>query len=60
MSKHLLLTTCSLAGLLLATAAQAENGTALTGKVTSAQELVMEGGGEQKAGQATRRQQQMF
>src|ERR1700692_907901 len=43
MSKHLLLTTCSLAGLLLATAAQAENGIALTGKVTSAQETVMEG-----------------
>ena len=43
MSRHLLLTTCSLAGLLLATAAQAENGAALTGKVTSAQEPVMEG-----------------
>src|ERR1700732_2853783 len=43
MSRHLLLTTCSLAGLLLATAVQAENGTALTGKVTSAQEPVMEG-----------------
>src|SRR5271169_5334239 len=43
MAKHLLLTTCSLAGLLLATAAQAQSGTALTGKVTSAQEPVMEG-----------------
>src|SRR6202161_289574 len=43
MSRHLLVTTCSLAGLLLATAAQAENGAALTGKVTSAQEPVMEG-----------------
>jgi virginiamycin B lyase len=43
MSRHLLLTTCSLAGLLLATAAQAQNGTALTGKVTSAQEPTMEG-----------------
>ena len=43
MSKHLLLTTCSLAGLLLATAAQAQSGTALTGKVTSAPEPVMEG-----------------
>src|ERR1700731_822023 len=43
MSKHLLLTTCSLAGLLLAAAAQADNGTALIGKVTSAQEPVMEG-----------------
>src|SRR5580704_15961590 len=43
MAKHLLLTTCSLASLLLATAAQAEGGTALTGKVTSAQEPVMEG-----------------
>src|ERR1700730_6260348 len=43
MSKYLLLTTCSLAGLLLATTAQAENGVALTGKVTSAQEPVMEG-----------------
>src|SRR6202035_3548563 len=43
MAKHLLLTTCSLAVLLLATAAQAENGAALTGKVTSAQEPVMEG-----------------
>jgi hypothetical protein len=37
-AKHLPLTTCSLAGLLLATTAQAENGAALTGKVTSAQE----------------------
>src|SRR6202166_1268998 len=43
MSKHLLLTACSLAGLLLATAAQAQSGTALTGKVTSAQEPTMEG-----------------
>ena len=43
MSKHLLLTTCGLAGLLLATAAQADNGIALTGKVSSAQEPVMEG-----------------
>src|ERR1700719_3278737 len=43
MSKRLLLTTCSLAGLLLATAAQAQSGAALTGKVTSAQEPVMEG-----------------
>ena len=43
MAKHLLLTTCSLAGLLLATAAQAQSGTALTGKVTSAPEPVMEG-----------------
>src|ERR1700688_857234 len=43
MSKHLLLTACSLAGLLLATAAQAQNGIALTGKVTSAQEPTMEG-----------------
>src|SRR6202051_903294 len=43
MLKHLLLTACSLAGLLLATAAQAQSGTALTGKVTSAQEPVMEG-----------------
>ena len=43
MSKHLLLTSCSLAGLLLATAAQAQSGIALTGKVTSAQEPTMEG-----------------
>src|ERR1700683_4106744 len=43
MSKYLLLTACSLAGLLLATAVQAENGVALTGKVTSAQEPTMEG-----------------
>src|ERR1700693_1701430 len=49
MAKHLLLTkkllqtSCSLAGLLLATAAQAQSGTALTGKVTSAPEPVMEG-----------------
>src|SRR5580704_5527039 len=43
MSRHLLLTSCSLACLLLATAAQADNGIALTGKVTSAQEPTMEG-----------------
>ncbi len=49
MSKHLLLTkkllqtSCSLAGLLLATAAQAQSGAALTGKVASAQEPTMEG-----------------
>src|ERR1700722_11181040 len=49
MAKHLLLTkrllqtSCSLAGLLLATAAQAQSGTALTGKVTSAPEPIMEG-----------------
>src|ERR1700688_179129 len=49
MSRHLLLTkkllqtSCSLAGLLLATAAQAQNGVALTGKVASAQEPTMEG-----------------
>src|ERR1700733_9658500 len=43
MAKHLLMTTCRRAALLLATAAQAENGAALTGKVTSAQEPVMEG-----------------
>src|ERR1700758_5354609 len=43
MANHLLLTTCSLAGLLLATAVHAQNGVALTGKVTSAQEPVMEG-----------------
>jgi virginiamycin B lyase len=43
MAKHLLLTSCSLAGLLLATAAQAQSGPALTGKVTSAPEPVMEG-----------------
>jgi virginiamycin B lyase len=49
MAKHLLLTkkllqtSCSLAGLLLATTAQAENGVALAGKVTATQEPVMEG-----------------
>jgi streptogramin lyase len=43
MSKHLLLTTCSLAGLLLATSAQPQSGAALTGKVTSAREPTMEG-----------------
>src|SRR5258708_5404454 len=43
LTKKLLQTSCSLAGLLLATAAQAQNDTALTGKVTSAQEPVMEG-----------------
>jgi virginiamycin B lyase len=43
MPKTLLLTSCGLAGLLLATAAQAQNGVALTGKVTSAQEPTMEG-----------------
>ncbi len=32
-----------LVGLLMSAAAQAQNGTALTGKVTSAQEPVMEG-----------------
>jgi virginiamycin B lyase len=41
--KSLLLMSCGLAGLLLATTAQAEPGTALTGKVASAQEPVMEG-----------------
>jgi virginiamycin B lyase len=41
--KFLLLTSAGLAALLLATAVQAENGVALTGKVASAQEPVMEG-----------------
>ena len=41
--KFLLLTSASLAGLLLASAAQAQNSAALTGKVTSTQEPVMEG-----------------
>jgi virginiamycin B lyase len=43
MSGRLLLTSCSLAALLLSTTALAQTGTALTGKVTSAQEPVMEG-----------------
>jgi virginiamycin B lyase len=41
--KFLLLTSAGLAALLLATAVQAQNGVALTGKVASAQEPVMEG-----------------
>jgi virginiamycin B lyase len=41
--KFLLLTSAGLAGLLLTTAVQAQNGPALTGKVASAQEPVMEG-----------------
>jgi virginiamycin B lyase len=43
MQKRFLLTTCGLAGLLLSTAVQAQDGAALTGKVASAQEPVMEG-----------------
>ena len=43
MQKLLLLTTAGLAGVLLSAAAQAQNGVALTGKVTSAQEPTMEG-----------------
>src|ERR1700723_434135 len=43
MQKLFLLTTGGLAGFFLSTAAQAQNGPALTGKVTSAQEPVMEG-----------------
>ena len=43
MRKTLLLSSCGLAALLLSTAAQAETGVALTGKVTSTQEPTMEG-----------------
>jgi virginiamycin B lyase len=43
MQKLFLLTTCGLAGLLLCSAVRAEDGAALTGKVASAQEPVMEG-----------------
>ncbi len=43
MQKVLLLTSIGLAGILLPAAAQAQNGVALTGKVTSTQEPTMEG-----------------
>jgi len=43
MRKHLLCAAGALAGLLISVSAQAQNGVALTGKVTSAQEPVMEG-----------------
>src|ERR1700730_15928354 len=43
MSGRLLLISCGLAGLLLSGSALAQSGVALTGKVTSAQEPVMEG-----------------